>query len=175
VNLHGGSRNILRAALGNHLPGELVANENSDTKGGYYTPIAGEVEYGFKARPLFYGMMLANQFAGTEMKDVSLTASEINVTAYAGKVKKEWRIAIFNKDLSKDLDLTVDLPVDCKRVNVWRLQGPNIDATKNVSLANAVIGSDLSWIPGNEEKCNVKNNQCHVTVPKSSAALLFLK
>ena len=175
VNLHGGSRNILRAALGNHLPGELVANKNSDTKGGYYTPIAGEVEYGFKARPLFYGMLLANQFAGTEMKDVSLTVSNINVTAYAGKVKNQWRIAIFNKDLSKDLDLTVELPIPCKRVNVWRLKGPNIDATENVSLASAVIGSDLSWAPNTEEKCNVKNNQCHLTVPKSSAALLFLK
>jgi hypothetical protein len=174
VNLHGGSRNILRAALGNHLPGELVANEHSDTKGGYYTPIAGEVEYGFKARPLFYGMLLANQFAGTEIKDVALAASNINVTAYAGKAKNEWRIAIFNKDLSKDLDLTVELPVPCKRVNVWRLKGPNIDATENVSLANAVIGSELSLVPSTEEKCNVKNNQCHLTVPRSSAALLFL-
>ena len=175
VNLHGGSRNILRAALGNHLPGELVANENSDTKGGYYTPIAGEVEYGFKARPLFYGMLLANQFADTEMKEVSLTTGNINVTAYAGKAKKEWRIAIFNKDLEKDLDLTVELPVHGKKVNVWRLKGPNLEATDNVSLANAIIGADLSWAPGSEEKCDVKNNQCHLTVPKSSAALLFLK
>ena len=175
VNLHGGSRNILKAALGNHLPGELVANENSDTKGGYYTPIAGEVGYGFNARPLFYGMLLANQFADTEMKDISLTASSINVTAYAGKMKDEWRIAIFNKDLSRDLDLTVEVPGACKRVNVWRLTGPNIDATGNVSLASAVIGSDLSWVPGTEEKCNVKNHQCHLTVPRSSAALLFLK
>ena len=175
VNLHGGSRNILRAALGNHLPGELVADENSDTKGGYYTPIAGEVEYGFKARPLFYGMMLANQFADSEMKGVSLAASNINVTAYAGKVKNEWRIAIFNKDLSKELDLTVALPDPFKKVNVWRLTGPSIDATGNVSLANAVIGDDLSWVPGSEEKCNVKNNQCHLAIPGSSAALLFLK
>jgi hypothetical protein len=175
VNLHGGSRNILRAALGNHLPGELVANENSDIKGGYYTPIAGEVEYGFKARPLFYGMLLANQFADTEIKDVVLVSSNINVTAYAGKVKNEWRIAIFNKDLSKELDLTVELPGSFKRVNIWRLKGPSIDATENVSLANVSIGSDLSWVPGTNEKGNVKNNQCHLTVPKSSAALLFLK
>lgn len=175
VNLHGGSRNILRAALGNHLPGELVANKNSDTKGGYYTPIAGEVEYVFKARPLFYGMLLANQFAGADMKDVSLAASNINITAYAGKVKNEWRIAIFNKDLSKDLNLTVELPVPSKKVNIWRLMAPNIDATENVSLANTVIGSDPSWLPDTEEKYDVKNNHCNLVVPRSSAALLFLK
>jgi len=175
VNLHGGSRDMLRAALGNHLPGELVATENSDTKGGYYTPIAGEVEYGFKARPLFYSMLLSNQFADTEMKDVSLTAENINVTAYAAKMKNEWRIAVFNKDLNKDLNLTIELPAPCKISMVWRLIGPSIDATQNVSLANSVIESDFSWVPNTKEKCNIKNNQCHLTVPKSSAALLFLK
>ena len=175
INLHGGSRNILRAALGNHLPGEHVANESSDTKGGYYTPIAGEVDYGFRARPLFYGMLLANQFADTEMKDVALTIRNINVTAYAGKIRNEWRIAIFNKDPEKDLDLTIDLSEPCKSVNVWRLEGPAINATENVSLANAVINSNLSWIPNTEEKCGVKNNQCRLIVSKSSAALLFLK
>ncbi len=175
VNFHGGSRNMLRAALGNHLPGELIAKENSDTKGGYYTPIAGEVEYGFKARPLFYGMLLSNQFADADMHDVSLTAENINVTAYAAKMKNEWRIAIFNKDLKKDLSLTIELPAPCKNANVWRLTGPNIDATENVSLANTVIGSDLSWVPNTEEKCVIKNSQCQLIVPRSSAALLFLK
>jgi hypothetical protein len=67
------------------------------------------------------------------------------------------------------------LPDPFKKVNVWRLTGPSIDATGNVSLANAVIGDDLSWVPGSEEKCNVKNNQCHLAIPGSSAALLFLK
>ncbi len=174
VNLHGGSRNMLRAALGNHLPGELVATKNSDTQSGYYTPIAGEVEYGFKARPLFYGMLLANQFAGTEMMEVALTANNINVTAYAGRVKDEWRIAIFNKDLTKDLDLTIELPVPCNTANVWRLSGQNIDATENVSLANAIIGPDLSWSPKTDEKCEIKSNQCFLVVRKSSAALVFL-
>jgi hypothetical protein len=175
VNLHGGSRNLLKAALGNHLPGELVANKNSDSKGGYYTPIAGEVKDGFYARPLFYGMMLANQFAETDMKNVMLTANNINVTAYAGKAKSGWRIAIFNKDFPNDLDLRVELPISSKSAYIWRLTGPNINANKEVSLAGAVVGPDFSWKPGTEEDCIVKNNQCHLIVPKCSAALLFIK
>jgi hypothetical protein len=175
INLHGGSRNILKAALGNHLPGEKVASESSDSKGSYYTPIAGEVNYGFKARPIFYGMMLANQFADTEMKNVVLQAGNINATAYAGKAKDGWRIAIFNKDASSDLDLTVQLPEQANSANIWRLTGPRIDATNDVSLAGAVIGPDLSWEPETIEKCSVNNNQCRLTIPHFSAALLFLK
>jgi hypothetical protein len=175
VNLHGGSRNMLRAALGNHLPGEKVETKDNETSGGYYTAIAGEVESGFTARPLFYGMLLANQFAGSEMMDVVLDVSTINVTAYACKVKDEWRIAIFNKDLSKDLDLTIELPIPCDEVKVWRLSGENINATENVSFANSVIGSKFTWAPKTNEKCKIKNKQCHLHVPNSSAALLFLK
>jgi hypothetical protein len=175
VNLHGGSRNILRAALGNHLPGEKVDSKNSDTRGGYYTPIAGEIESGFSARPLFYGMLLANQFAGAQIMDVVLNVGDINVTAYACKVENEWRIAIFNKDFTKDLNLIIDLPIPCNEVNVWRLSGRNIDATENVSFANSTVGSKLTWSPKSKEKCHIKNKQCRLHVPKSSAALLFLR
>ena len=175
VNLHGGSRNILKAALGNHLPGEQIENESSDSKGSFYTPIAGEVNYGFKARPIFYGMMLANQFAETEMKDVVLEAGNINATAYAGKAKDGWRIAVFNKDAYNDLDLKAELPEPVNNARIWRLTGPGIDATKDVSLAGAVVGSDLSWKPATAEKCKVNKNQCRLTIPHYSAALLFLK
>jgi hypothetical protein len=69
VNLHGGSRSALCASLGNHMPGEnLDAAKKSDSKGGYYTPIAGELVNGFSARPIFYGMLLANQFAGAQAR-----------------------------------------------------------------------------------------------------------
>ena len=175
VNLHGGSRNILKAALGNHLAGEKEENKHSDSKGSYYAPIAGEVEYGFKARPLFYGMMLANQFAETEMKDVIFKSGNINATAYAGKAKDGWRMAVFNKDVSHDLDLEVKLPDHGNRVDIWRLTAPSIDATRDVTLAGSAVGPDLSWKPQTVEEGSVKNNQCRVTIPRYSAALLFVE
>lgn len=175
VNLHGGSRNILKAALGNHLAGEKEETEQSDPKGSYYAPIAGEVEYGFKARPIYYGMMLANQFAETEMKEVLLKAGEVNATAYAGRAKDGWRIAVFNKDASSDLDLAVSLPVPGKRVDIWRLTGPAVTATRDVTLAGSAVGPDLSWEPKTVEEGQVKGDECRLTIPHYSAALLFVK
>jgi hypothetical protein len=174
VNLHGGSRNVLRAALGNHMPGELVARAGSDAKGGYYTPIAGELDQGFKARPLFYGMLLANQLAGTQMKEVTLSAAGIDATAYAGQSPDGWRIAIFNKDSSRPLDLIVQAPPRSRQGKVWRLVGPGLDATVGVSLAGAEVGPDLTWSPRTVEDCTVTGGSLHLAVPCDTAALLFL-
>ena len=175
VNLHGGSRNVLRAALGNKMPGELVAKAGTDTKGGYYTPIAGEIDQGFKARPLFYGMLLANQFAGTQMKDVTLSAGGIDATAYAGQNRAGgWRIAVFNKDSSRTLDLTVQAPPRCRQGKVWRLIGPSLDATAGVSLAGAEVGPDLTWSPRMVDDYAVSDGSLRLDLPCDTAALLFL-
>jgi len=176
VNLHGGSRSVLRAALGNKMPGELVAKAGSDPKGGYYTPIAGEIDQGFKARPLFYGMLLANQLAGTQMRAVTLSVGGIDATAYAGQhCDGGWRIAVFNKDSTHTLDLTVQAPPPCRQGKVWRLVGPSLDATAGVSLAGAEVGADLTWSPRIVENCAVSDGHLRLEVPCDTAALLFLE
>jgi hypothetical protein len=174
VNLHGGSRSVLRAALGNHMPGELVAKPGSDGKGGFYTPIAGEVGEEFGARPLFYGMLLANQFAGTRTREVAFSNGGIDANAYAGQSRDGWRIAIFNKDPSRTLDLTLGAPPQCHSGSAWRLIGPSLDATTGVSLAGAEVGPDLTWSPRLVESYPVADGQVRLDVPPDSAVLLFL-
>jgi hypothetical protein len=174
VNLHGGSRSVLRAALGNHMPGELVAKAGGDSRGGFYTPIAGEVGQGFSARPLFYGMLLASQFAGARMRDVVLSAGGIDATAYAGRGGDGWRVAVFNKDSSRALALTIKAPPQCREGRAWRLTGPSLDATTGVSLAGAEVGPDLTWSPRTVEHLPVADGQVGLGVPPDSAVLLFL-
>ena len=174
VNLHGGSRSMLRASLGNHMPGESVAKAGSDNKGGYYTPIAGELEQGFKARPIFYGMLLANQFAGADFKETSLVANEIDATAYAGKKGDQLRVAIFNKDPDRDLKLTVKTPSGTRQAKVWRLTGPSLDATSGVTLAGAEVSANFTWTPANVETPAVADGQLQLELPHDSAALVFL-
>jgi hypothetical protein len=175
VNLHGGSRRILSASLGNHMPGDLVAKESSDKKGGYYTPITGEVEEGFAARPIFYGMLLANQFAGTRSREVTLTAQGIDATAYAGQTDDELRIAVFNKDDAHDLELSIRTPADMKRSRSWVLSAPALDSTSGVALGGAEISPSGAWVPPKIEFPLSKSDGLKLTVPKTSAVLVFLE
>ena len=41
---------------------------------GLYTPIAGDSPQGFSARPVYYGMLLAERFAGSTFVEASLSA-----------------------------------------------------------------------------------------------------
>ena len=43
---------------------------------GLYTPIAGDTPEGFSARPVYYGMMLAERFAGSTFVEASLSGAE---------------------------------------------------------------------------------------------------
>src|SRR5580704_5227768 len=67
---------------------------------GLYTPIAGDTPEGFVARPVFYGMLLAQRFAGSTFVEASLTGQSDtqNVTAFAAKNGAHGlKLAIFNK------------------------------------------------------------------------------
>src|SRR6202043_1711674 len=68
VNLHGGDSRFLSAGLGDHNPGlEVAAEKKPSPPNGFYTPIASERGQPASARPVFYGMLLAEQFAGGTM------------------------------------------------------------------------------------------------------------
>jgi hypothetical protein len=180
VNLHGGSRSKLRASLGNHMPGELVAGaKGHDTKGGYYTPIAGELADGFTVRPIYYGMLLANQLAGTNSRAVSLAAAGVNATAFAGEKDGELRVAIFNKDGAKDLAVRLRMPpgyktAGYKTAQVWRLSAPALDSTSGVTLAGSQVSRDGDWSPSRVETAQVAGDGIELQVPRASAALVFL-
>ena len=60
---------------------------------GYYSPIVGSIESGFSARPEYYGLMLAQQFAGRTLQRTTLEAQGANITAYAagrGDAQRTW-------------------------------------------------------------------------------------
>ena len=156
------------------MPGELVAKEGSDAKGGYYTPIAGELDQGFKARPIFYGMYLANQLAGTQSKEVSLTTNGVDATAYAGQKEGQLKIALFNKDQKNDLRLVIEIPQGFKMADVWRLTAPHLDSTSGVMLAGAEMPTAGTWSPTDIEAPAINADRLTLDLPKTSAALLFL-
>jgi hypothetical protein len=73
---------------------------------GFYSPITGDRSKGFTRQPLYYGMKLAQQFAGATMLESSLAAGSANVTAFAATKSNGLLLAVINKG-GEPLDLEI--------------------------------------------------------------------
>jgi hypothetical protein len=175
VNFHGGSGSFLSASLGDHTPGMDVAKKPQTMRAGYYTPIRVEPGTPVKAMPIFYGMMMANQLAGGALLDASLNAGDVNATAYAAKVGKTIKVAIFNKDAAQPLDLEIQAPQRIRSASAWRLQAPALDATEGVTLAGAEVDSQAHWSPRATERIEANGASAHIHVPAASGVLVVLE
>lgn len=161
VCFHGGSGAMIAHSLGDKMPGARTeADRKLAAQGAFYTPIAGNRQIGFSARPLYYGMQLAQHFAGTRMIAASLAAGGANATAYAAIGPKGARIAVFNKDAA-DLTLAVETAgLAGKTVRIRRLTGPGLDAPNGVGLSAG------ETVTGGET--------INLSVPRASAAVILL-
>ena len=174
VNLHGGTSTYLTAGLGGHTPGMEVAKTPQAMKSGFYTPIFTEPGAVVRAMPIFYGMMLANQFAGATMLKAEGELPGVNATAYAARHASGYMVAIFNKDESKPVDVSLRLPSKVHKATAWRLKAPALDATGGVTLAGAEIAAHAVWSPRVVEPVEVRNGVPRIRIPASSAALVHL-
>lgn len=171
VNLHGGSSRVLSAGLGNHNPGLAAAIGPQAAPNGFYTPIASEEGQAPVPRPVFYGMLLAQQLAGATVLRAELKA-HANVTAYAGRSGAVTKLALFNKGAAPVSFLVQD-DRESKSASLYRLQAPALDATTGVTLGGAEIAADGSWRP-RAESLPISNGRLRLTLPAASAALVVL-
>jgi hypothetical protein len=96
-----------------------------------------------------------------------------NVTAYAARQKSGFKVAIFNKDESQAVELSIHTPHRVQSATAWRLQAPALDSTDGVTLAGAEI-QEGQWSPHAAEPLEVSNGTPRIRVPAASAALLFM-
>jgi hypothetical protein len=174
VNLHGGGNPFLSAGLGDHMPGMDAATTPLARRGSFYTPIQSEPGSEMKAMPVFYGMLLAGQFAGLDLLRVEGDMLGVNATAYAARQKQGYKVAVFNKDESRALELLIHAPRRIESAIAWRLQAPALDSTEGITLAGAKIEARAQWSSKVVEHVEVGNGGLHFRVPAVSAALLFL-
>jgi hypothetical protein len=178
MNLHTGPGSQIANSLGDKLPGvRNDADKETARLGSFYSPIAGNRAEGFWARPLFYAMMLVERFAGTTMIGTAFDAAGANAHAYAAKAEGGYRIAVFNKDATRDISVHVDLGgAKAKNANAWRLTGPALDATKGVTLAGAEVQHEGAvWAPRAIENLPAKGKSFELKVPRASAVLAFVE
>lgn len=177
INFHGGPGKQIAASNADRMPGARTdADRERAKRGAFYSPFAGSRGEGFEARPLFYGMMLGQRFAGTTMVACSLETGGADAVAYAARAQDGgMRIALINKDAAADLDIAIDLGGAGRGARVWRLQGPALDAPSGVTFAGAEVAQgSADWRPRTEARI-AAGRQLQVRLPRASAALLFIE
>ena len=143
---------------------------------GYYSPIVGSIANGFSARPEYYGLMLAQEFAGRTLKRTTLETQGAGITAYAaGRGTATDLVAIFNTD-SRDAEVTIGKPSGgFKRGTVGRLEASAINATDGVTFDGGSVGADGQFHPRAGELVKSRSGKVRVGVRAYSAALIQLE
>lgn len=178
INIHSGTLSVLEASLDKNVataPKGATYEQRLDAISGRYTPIAGDAEEGYYARPLYYGLLLARQFAGAGFVDATLSANGANLTAYAADRDGQRLLAVFNKDLQRDVELQVDFGRAGSSAKVWRLRAPNIDDVHHTTLAGAAVGHAGEWSPVADETLRIDAGQGVLSLPRGSAALVTVE
>ena len=178
INIHSGTLSVLEASLNKNVataPNGANLKQRLDAISGRYTPIAGDVGQGWYPRPLYYGLLLAQQFGGARFVSAELAANGANLTAYAADRNGQRLIALFNKDLQRDVTVQVQLGVPASKLRLWRLEADAIDAIHDVRLAGSEVAGNGDWSPRHEETVAVEGGHAQVRLPRGSAALAFVE
>jgi glycosyl hydrolase family 79 len=143
---------------------------------GYYSPIVGSITSGFSARPEYYGLMLAREFAGRTPKGTTLETQGANITAYAaGRGTATDLVAIFNSD-GRDAEVTIGKSSgEFKRGAVGRLEASSVDAKDGVTIEGSAVTRDGHFHPRSSELVKSLAGKLRVGVRAYSAALVRLE
>jgi hypothetical protein len=98
----------------------------------------------------------------------------VNATAYAARHASGFKVAIFNKDERKAVDVSLRMPSKVRKATAWRLNSPTLDATQGVTLAGAEIEAHAVWSPRVVEPVVLRNGIPRIHIPAASAALVHL-
>ncbi len=145
---------------------------------GWYTPIAGNQENGFVARPEYYGMLLFAQAGAGQLVESKLEPLDGAplLTAYgfrgdSGAIK----VATFNKNLDRGVRLTIDAGQRAQRVSALRLLAPRVDDATDTTFGGAPVGASGEWSAARKQTLPIKDGAAVIDLPPASAALIVFE
>lgn len=100
---------------------------------GVYSPIVGDANVGYTARPIVEGMRFANEFAGATFLTSKFTSNGCNVAAYAAEKQNEIIIAIVNKG-DKPINCAVTGSAGFHTKKAELLRAPKLDSKTGVEM-----------------------------------------
>lgn len=135
---------------------------------GWYTPIAGTRAKGFEARPLYYGMRLFREAAGSggELLEANLSTAPDGLRVYAVQ-RPDGRVALIALNLS--LEHPIDI-VPGQRFSgnpVIRLKAPSASSKSGETLGETSISAAGAWHMASHEQAGE-----HLILPPASGALV---
>jgi hypothetical protein len=137
---------------------------------GFYTPIAGGGSQPLVARPLFYGMLLFEQFMTGAMYPV--IGGTDNIRAYASlNTSRHLNLAIFNMDQSNVADLEISAPGLHGIMNTRALEAPSLESTSDVTFAGGPVQANGNWHSEADKRVRAKNGRLRVQLPNSSGMM----
>jgi hypothetical protein len=145
---------------------------------GWYTPIAGSLEQGFSARPIYYGMLLFAQAGAGQLVDTTIDhlPQAPLLTAYALRTESGWlKAAVFNKNQDRAVRLTIEAGQRVTRATALSLTAPAIDATTGVTLGGAAVGLSGTWSASEESPLPAARGAVLIDLPAASGALITLE
>jgi hypothetical protein len=155
------------------LGGGVGANFHGGGNGTGYTPIANSDGVVVEARPEYYGIKLFTLAGTGALLDTIVSASSLNVTAYAVKsAAGGLDLIVINKDSTQNLNLTVNCGQTVATATLLEMSGPALDATTGVTIQGAAIGQDGSFKPQTAYTLTASGSNVTCYVPALSAVLI---
>ena len=138
---------------------------------GFYTPIAGGGAEPFVARPLFYGMLLFQQFANGSMYPVN--GGTDTVYAYASlDTARRLHLALFNMDEKQNAELGIDVPGLRGSLDSMALTAPSLESTSDVTFGHGTVEKNGVWRPEKGNGIKANDGRLRMQLGKASALLL---
>ncbi len=155
------------------LAGRSAAGVNFHGGGsGAYTPIAVSGSQ-VTARPLYYALLMFRAAGRGRVVPLDVAANGVNLTAY-GALDPDGtlRVVITNKDMAQDAAVTVTPGAGYTAALEMFLTAPAVDSTTGVTLGDAAVGADGTWLPAQLTSAAVAGGSLNIAVPAASAALV---
>ena len=160
---------LFNVAIGGGVGVNLTGG--GDTGG--YTPIADNDGVVVEARPEYYGTLLFTLAGAGSLFGTSVSASGLNVTAYAVKSSQGGvNIVLVNKDSTQSLRVSIDCGQTLNSAVLLLMTAPSLDATSGVTIQGSGIASDGGFCPGAPYTLPVSGSTVSCYLGALSAALI---
>jgi hypothetical protein len=139
-----------------------------------YTPITRTGDGGYRAAPLYYGMLLFARAARGVLVPARATPASANLKAYATRASDgTLRVSLINTNAEQSARVLLDTGRAFDRARIMLLAGPAIDATADVTLGGAMIDDLGRWDPA-EAEVRFAGRAPVIDVPAASAVTVTL-